>query len=113
MRSTIRSEPYSGFFLDCIAWSLTDPGCAFGLSAPRIMQRNKNSLLPNRRSPSLNPPVLARADVQLIPLAVMAGKLVALLRQGNIDDPLTPLVLVKNDLPVIGSSFCSASKDIS
>jgi len=68
--------------------------------------------LPDRRSPSLHPPVLARVSVQLISCAVLAGKLIASLGQGNIDDPLAPLVLVKNDLAVIGSSFCSAGKDI-
>ena len=60
----------------------------------------------------MNPPILSRLDAHLVALAMLLGKLVALFCQRDIDDALPALILVENDLLVVGTGFEFASQDV-
>jgi hypothetical protein len=63
-------------------------------------------------SSSLHPPIFTRFDAKLIALAVLLGKIVTLLCQSDVDDALSTLILVENDLLVVGAALYSRGKDI-
>ena len=59
--------------------------------------------LPRLRPTALHPPVQARLDLHLVAFTMLLGEIETLFRQRDIDDALAALILVENDLLVVGS----------
>src|SRR5918999_3553637 len=77
-----------------------------------MQHQSASATSPGLRSSSLHPPVLTRFDAKLISFAVLPRKIVALFRQSDIDDALSTLVLVQDDLLVVGAALCACGKHI-
>src|SRR5512145_436277 len=77
---------------------------------PQDAPRLTTNALPCLRPSSLHPPIEARLDAHLITFPMLFCQVIAFFRQRDIDDALPPLVLVKNDLLVVGSPVGLARK---